>query len=216
VKIEVACFDMDGTLIRGDDSVRLLCALNGRREECERIEHREQSGELSWIEADHHKAALMAGLRVSAIEDRFMSKVSIIGNIVPALRHLRAREIAPILVTAGPAQVAELVGRTFEFAAFFGSQYEAENDRFTGNINEHVGDAGKLRCLHDYCSRQGFSLSNCVAVGNGESDIELFAACGRSIAINYAEVLKGKASAYFVTDDLVDILAIVDCWLAES
>jgi len=37
----LACFDMDGTLIRNTNSVRYLCCLNGKEDEVLEIENRE-------------------------------------------------------------------------------------------------------------------------------------------------------------------------------
>ena len=215
MKIEVVCFDMDGTLIRNTDSVRYLCTLNKRLEELERIECREEGGTISWIEADYLKAALASGLDLTEVEDRFMREVRFIENIDHVLQYLKAKQIKPVLVTAGPIQVADVLGRAFGFDAVYGSQYELMNHKFTGRIAEHLGKEGKLKCLKDFCAKSNFSIDHCVAIGDSESDIDIFKKCGKSIAINYTDALEGEASAYITTDDLSDIIGILESWLAE-
>jgi len=85
--------------------------------------------------------------------------------------------------------------------------------RFTGEITTHLGDTGKLNILVDFCRRHGIGLNQCVAIGDSESDIEVFENCGRSIAINHSEALEGKASEYILTDDLSDIIDTLESWL---
>ena len=49
----------------------------------------------------------------------------------------------------------------------------------------------------------------CVAIGDGASDIPLFDYCGTSVAINYSENVIGKATYYSKTNDLSKILKYI-------
>jgi phosphoserine phosphatase len=215
MKIEAVCLDMDGTLIRNTDSVRYLCTLNKSSEELEKIECREDNKSISWIEADYLKAALISGLDLAEVEDRFIRDVRLIKNIDQVLQYLRGRRMKSVLITAGPIQVANVLGREFDFDAVYGSQYELKNHEFTGRITGHLGNDGKLNCLKNFCAKYSIGLDHCVAIGDSESDILIFRKCGKSIAINYTDALKGEASAYIITDDLSDIIDILKSWLAE-
>lgn len=215
MRIEAVCFDMDGTLIRNTDSVRYLCTLNGQAEALEEIEKREEDGTLSWVDADYHKALLIEGLNVAEVEDRFDDTVELIQNIQPMIGYLKRRGIRSVLVTAGPIQVARILGTRFGFDDVYGSRYDVENGRYTGRITRHLGHAGKLSCLEELCLRHGIDLAHCVAVGDSESDIALFERCARSIAINYSDAVRGKASEHIMTDDLADIIGIIEAWLTQ-
>jgi phosphoserine phosphatase len=48
-----------------------------------------------------------------------------------------------------------------------------------------------------------------VAVGDGSTDIPVFEACGKSIAINASEAVKKKATYAVDTDNLRDILELI-------
>jgi phosphoserine phosphatase len=215
MKIEAISFDMDGTLIRNTDSVRYLCMLNNNVKELERIQGRENDGDISWIEADYLKVKLIKGLELEAIKDNFAKSIQLIQNIDKVLLFLRKRQIGSVLITSGPTQVADILGKKFGFDSVYGSEYEVKNYKFTGKIRTHLGHDGKLSCLTDYCIKSGISLEHCVAIGDSESDIAIFGKCGRSIALNYADALRGKASEYIITDDLFDISGILKSWLAE-
>jgi phosphoserine phosphatase len=206
---------MDGTLIRNTDSVQYLCALNNNLEPHGKIQRREDNGSLSWIEADYLKVRLINGLDLTEVKKRFMRDVPLIRNIDKVLLYLREKRIKSVLVTSGPVQVADIIGKKFGFDCVYGSQYELNNNRFTGEISTHMDDTGKLSRLIEFCAKHGISPDSCVAIGDSESDISVFEKCWKSIAINYADVLKGKASEYIITDDLSDIIDIFESWLAE-
>ena len=157
---KVACFDMDGTLITNTDSVEYLCSLNGKEQDAEEIDMKERNGEFTWIEADYLKAKLFTGIEVSRVKEGFEKHIKLIDNIGKVLSKLKESNIKSILVTAGPIQVAKVLGNKFEFDSVYGSIYEVKNGCFTGNIEKHLGDSGKLESLKSYCKdineKQGF------------------------------------------------------------
>ncbi|MCP4566559.1 MAG: HAD-IB family phosphatase [FCB group bacterium] len=215
MKIDAVSFDMDGTLIRNTDSVRYLCMLNNNLDELERIHRREDDKNISWIEADYLKAKLIKGLDVAEVKNNFVKSIRLIKNIDRVLLHLREQQIESVLITSGPTQIVDILGEKFGFDAVYGSEYEVLNNKFTGRILTHLGSAGKLDCLKEYCTKSGINLKRCVAIGDSESDIAVFKECGKSIAINYSDALRGMASEYIITDDLFDIAGILKSWLAE-
>lgn len=209
IDVKLFCFDMDGTLIRNTNSVKYLCVLNNKEEQLLEIEKKETNKELSWIEADYLKAELIKGLNIEKITYNFSSSIKLINNIDYVIRHLKAQGIKSVLVTAGPIQIANIIGELFSFDKVYGSNYEVRDKIFTGRIIEHLGEGGKLKSLLTYCKELDIELNECVAVGDSDSDIDIFSKCGKSIAINYSDILIGKADIYLRTDDLKDILILL-------
>ncbi len=205
-EFKLVCFDMDGTLITNTNSVEYLCVLMGRQREVKEIEAKEENDEISWIEADYIKARLFRGLEVKRIEDEFSKYIELIGNIEEVLKNLKTSGLQTILVTAGPIQVAEVLGNRFKFDRVFGSMYEVKEGIFTGDILNHLGDSGKLECLKQYCEENYVTMNEVVAIGDSASDIKVFENSGRSIAINYSNKLKGRADFYLKTNNLMKIL----------
>ena len=206
---------MDGTLIRNTNSVRYLCKLNNNLIELEKIEYLENNKSISWIEADYLKAKLIKGLDLKNVEEKFKDNVGLIQNLQWVLMYLGEKGVKSVLITAGPIQVANILGTKFGFDGVYGSLYEVKGHKFTGKITTHLGNNDKLECLNDFCAKNGIATDNCIAIGDSESDIEIFKKCAKSIAINYSDTLKGKASAYLITDDLADIIGIIEPWLGE-
>ena len=69
--------------------------------------------------------------------------------------------------------------------------------------------AFEVDCLKDFCDRAGLDSFECMAVGDGSTDIPVFDYCGRSIAINAREAVKKRATYAVNTDDLWDIFKFI-------
>jgi len=207
---KLVCFDMDGTLIRNTNSVKYLCEINDGLAELLKIEEREEKREISWIEADYIKVQLMKGLNIEKVSSCFKDCIQFIENIDHVIKYIKAQGMKCILVTAGPVQVASIVGEMFGFDAVYGSNYEVQDNVFTGRIIEHLGEGAKLKSLELYCREADIDISQTIAIGDGESDLGVFSKCGRSIAINYSDCLIGKADVYLRTDDLGDVLKYME------
>ena len=213
MNIKAAFFDLDGTIIRNIDSVRFLCKINNCIDELEKIEDLEDDHIISWIEADYLKAELVRGLDLIDMADKFDDNIEIIQNLELVLKYLKENEIKSVLITAGPIQVANILGTKFGFDFIYGSQYEVKEQKFTGKIIFHLGSEGKVKYLNEFCRNNSIRLDQCIAIGDSDSDIDIFKYCGKSIAINYSDALKGKASEYMTTDDLAEIIDIIGSWL---
>lgn len=206
---KVVCFDMDGTLIRNTNSVEFLCQLCNKTEEVKAIEDKEHKNEISWILADYLKAQLFTGLKLSEINDRFNDYIQVINNLDIVLSELNQRGFKTLLITAGPTQVAEMLGNIYCFDKVYGSHYEVVDDHFTGRIIKHLGDNGKVEKLIEFCNGNNILLEEVISVGDGASDIKLFEKTGKSIAINYSKSVIGKADKYIETEDLKGILEFI-------
>lgn len=207
--IRLVCFDLDDTLTQEIHSVMLLCMLHGRLEQLMEIEKLENDGTLHWIEADYQKTALIKGLPVEKLHEGFIKNLKPLRNISQTVRCLKERGIQAIVITAGPAQVASVAKDLWDFDASYGSEYEVMDGVFTGRILEHIGDKGKISCLQHYCHMHNLLPNECIAVGDGTTDIPLFEYCDKSIAINASDIAIQKATFSIRTEDISDILQFI-------
>lgn len=203
---KLVCYDMDGTLITNTNSVRFLCNIANKIEEVIALEIKEEQNMLNWIEADYYKAKLLKGVNSALINNEFDNYIKLIDGIENVINSLNEKGIHSILVTAGPIQVAEVLGKRFNFDAIYGSDYEILDNHFTGEILHHLRDEDKLKCLEHYCGKNNIALKECVAVGDSSSDIKVFEKCEKSIALNYSDTLLDIADIYINSNDLNDIL----------
>ena len=207
--IKLVCFDLDDTLIREIHSDMLLCILNGKEREHEIIQFMDKNGMLNCIALDSLRARLSAGLDEAAVSKRFLDVIEPLKNIAETVRELHFAGIKSIIVTVGPKQVAKAASDAWGFDGCYGSDYEVADGHFPGVIANHIDAGGKTECLKDYCSQFGILPDECVAVGDGVTDIPLFEYCGKSVAVNTSDHVSQKASFSISTLDLGDILQFI-------
>lgn len=210
----MVCFDLDGTVMLRPNSLQYLCALNQAPDEVLReIDRRETSGRVEWIAADYERALLIAGLSVAGVEEHFDAHLETIGNLGLVLSTLRQHDVITVVITSGPVEVAQALGRRFAFDYCFGSTFETASGVYTGRITRHLGSIGKVDCLRDLCHEAQISLDDCAAVGDGESDLDLFQVVGTSIGINCS-----ADTAEYVTHEVRgrDLAAILPLVLGKS
>ena len=210
MKTKLVCFDLDDTLIRGCHSVMLPCILNGKAKEHALIQQKEESGELDYISADILRAELFKGLNEKEIQNHFLEIAKPLENIAKTVTLLHQRDIKCIVITVGPLQVAEAVASIYNFDGCYGSDYEVIDGIFTGRIVDYIKAENKVSCLHDFCERNQIKPSECIAIGDGATDIPIFDICAHSIALNALNNVKEKAQYAVDTDDLLDLLPIID------
>jgi len=209
IMTKLVCFDLDDTLTQEIHSVMLLCMLHGKLEQLLEIEKLESNGTLQWIESDYQKAALIKGLPVETLHEGFIKILKPLHNIRQTIHCLKERDIRSVIITAGPVQVADVAKYLWGFDASYGSNYEVLDGVFTGKILEHIGDKGKISCLQHYCRINKLLPNECIAVGDGSTDIPLFEYCDTSIAINASEGARQKATFSIQTNDISDILQFI-------
>lgn len=208
-KTKLICFDLDDTLIREFHSVMIPCIINNKKSEHDIIQKKEEDGLLDYIAADHLRAELLKGLSVDKLESDFFMYAKPLKNICETISMLKNNGIKCIVVTVGPVQVAKIVSEIWNMDGYYGTDYEVENGKFTGKITKYTTAEEKLNCLIDFCNKTNIVLNHCLAVGDGSTDIPLFKACGRSIALNAKVRVKAEATHWIDTDDLKDIVDLI-------
>ncbi|MBU3203583.1 HAD family hydrolase [Clostridium algidicarnis] len=208
-KLKLVCFDLDDTLIKEIHSVMLPCILNGKEKEHSFIQEQEEKGIIDYISADYLRAELLLGLEEREIAESFLEIAKPLKNIKSVVEALHKRNIKCIVITVGPKQVAKVVCDIWGFDDYFGSDYEVIEGVFTGKIHSYVGAEQKVVCLQDFCKNNDIKPEECIAVGDGLTDIPIFEYCGKSIAINSSTKVKMSAMYAVDTEDLTYILKYI-------
>ena len=209
--LKLACFDLDDTLIREIHSVMLPCILNGKEREHSLIQEQEDQGVLNYISADYLRAELLLGLEEREIAQSFLKIAKPLKNIKSVVEALHKQNIKCIVITVGPKQVAKVVCDIWGFDDYYGSDYEVIDGIFTGKILNYIGAEQKIECLQDFCKNNSIKPDECIAVGDGSTDIPIFEYCEKSIAINSSPKVQKSAMYVVDTDDLTDILKYILC-----
>ena len=204
--------DMDGTIIHGVYSGALLCRLNGADEALRETDRREAIGEIDWQEGDHIRARMMEGLAYERITDN-LHWLPIIKDLPEFISAIKDMGFTPILASAGPQLVAEQLAEKYRFAGYFASEYGLVDGRMTGRINHLVTTQGKADRALMACREHKIDPADCVAVGDGGSDLKMFAAVGGAIAFNGTEAARAAAQWAVDSTSILDVLPVIEAFL---
>jgi len=204
----LACFDLDGTLVRGTSVSQHLADRVGSSEEMAELERRYTAGEISNSVVAEQQARAYAGMPISEIV-AMLADIPCIEGIDTTIAALRERGIESLLCTVTWTFAAREFGRRHGFAAVSGTEIALEDGVPTGAIDRHFDEWDKLAFVESYCEENSISLSECIAIGDSRSDLPLFQAVGFSVALNATAEARAAATVVLDTETLVDLLGVV-------
>ena len=205
----LACFDLDGTLVRGTTVSQHLADRFGQSEQMAGLERRYATGEISNSVVAEETGRSYRGIALPQVVSK-LSDIACIEGIDFTLATLRERGVESLLGTVTWSFAAEEFGRRHGFAAVSGTEIELDLHGIpTGNVKRHFDEWDKLEFIRNYCREKGVALAECIAIGDSRSDIPIFEAVGFSIAINATPEARAAASVTLDTEDLTDVLALI-------
>jgi phosphoserine phosphatase len=205
----LACFDLDGTLVRGTSVSRHLADRLGQGEAMDELERSYAAGEISNAVVAEEQARAFRGIPLPRIVGE-LDGIACIEGIDATLSALRGWGIESVLGTVTWTFAAEEFGRRHGFLAFSGTEVELDADGVpTGGVGRNFDEWDKRDFVAAYCAANGIDLTECIAVGDSRSDVPLFGAVGFSIALNATPQAREAASVAIDTEDLTDILGLI-------
>ncbi len=205
----LACFDLDGTLVRGTTVSQHLADRFGQGEQMLELERRYASGEISNSVVAEEQARGYRGIPLPRVVEK-LDDIACIDGIDSTLAALRERGIVSVLGTVTWSFAAEEFGRRHGFAAVSGTEIEIDAEGVpTGAVKRHFDEWDKLEFVSSYSEANGIDLAECIAVGDSRSDVPLFEAVGFSIALNATPQAREVASVALDTEDLTDLLDLI-------
>jgi phosphoserine phosphatase len=175
--------DVDSTLIQ-DEVIDLLAAAAGREEEVAAVTAQAMAGELDFGASLRQRVALLEGLPVTVF-DTVIDQVRLAPGARTFVRTLKRLGYRTAIVSGGFTQVTdhlkELLGLDYASA----NELEVAGGRLTGRLRGPIVDrAAKARILSEIAQREGISLDQVVAIGDGANDLDMLATAGLGVAFN--------------------------------
>lgn len=210
----VVAFDLDGTLIR-HSTVSLHMALWLGNDDMPRLERLYAEGKITNAEAAVADARFYRN-RARADACAQLSSIPIINGVPEAARWLRQRGFLLIIATITSRFAAEFIQKRYGFDAASGCVLQENNGLFTGEVARHFDARDKANFVADFAQAQGVDQARVIAVGDSTSDLPMLEFAGLSIALNASENARLAADQVVDTDDLQDIIPIIDSYFTQS
>ncbi len=108
----------------------------------------------------------------------------------PLIERLAAAGVHPYIVSSSPHEIVGLLAAELGVDDYQGAHFVALGGHYTGTCAVMPGaPGGKLGLLRGLATSRGANLENCLALGNGEGDLEVLGAVGHPLVFEAASPL---------------------------
>ncbi len=184
--------DVDSTLIQ-NEMIDLLAAETGNEQEVSALTRQAMAGELDFEASLHDRVRLLAGLDASAI-GRARQRVQLTPGASTFVRTLNALGYRTAIVSGGFTAITRSLADELGIDYAFANTLDVEDGVLTGRVvGEIVDRERKAELVHELAAKEGLSVDQVVAIGDGANDLAMLNTAGFGIAFNAKKVVQDAA-----------------------
>ncbi|APG28680.1 phosphoserine phosphatase SerB [Syntrophotalea acetylenivorans] len=209
--------DMDSTLIQ-IEVIDELARLAGVGEQVAGITERAMNGELDFQQALRERVSLLKGLPADALEQVYHDLPFTPGakNLVRILRQLGFRTA---VISGGFDFFTDRLKAELGLDYAYANALEIADGKVTGQVAGAIVDGQrKAELLAEIAEREGITLSQVIAIGDGANDLPMLDRAGLGIAFNAKARVREQADYHInqgSLDSILHLLGIAEWEMAE-
>ncbi|MDQ7727379.1 phosphoserine phosphatase SerB [Halomonas sp. SpR8] len=192
VQPRLVCFDMDSTLIKAE-VIDELARHHGVGDEVAEVTERAMRGELDFKASFRERMSKLAGLDESVLAE-IAEELPLMDGVERLMANLKRLGYRTAILSGGFTYFARYLQEKLGFDEIHANELVIENGKVTGEVCEPIVDAErKAELLETIALRQGFSLDQTIAVGDGANDLKMLAKAGMGIAFRAKPMVRAQA-----------------------
>jgi phosphoserine phosphatase len=209
--------DMDSTLIQ-IEVIDELARLAGVGEQVAAITERAMNGELDFQQALRERVGLLKGLSAGALEQVYRDLPFTPGakNLIRILRRLGFRTA---VISGGFDFFTDRLKAELGLDYAYANDLEIVDGLVTGQVVGAIVDGQrKAELLAEIAEREGITLSQVIAIGDGANDLPMLGRAGLGIAFNAKARVREQADYHInqgSLDSILYLLGIAEWEMAE-
>ncbi len=185
-------FDMDSTLIQGE-VIDELAKIAGVGDQVSRITEAAMRGELNFDESFARRVALLRGLPAERVHT-LLRTIPLADGAERLIRTLRLLGYKTAILSGGFTFFAHHLQQTLGIDYVHANELEIAEGAVTGRVVPPiVNGERKAALLEEIARREGISLEQVVAVGDGANDIPMLRLAGMGIAYRAKPLVRESA-----------------------
>ncbi len=200
--------DMDSTLIQVE-VIDELARLAGVGEEVADITERAMNGELDFQQALRERVALLKGLRAEALEEVYRS-IPFTPGAKTLVKILKRLGFKTAVISGGFKFFTDRLQAELGLDEAFANELEIVDGAVTGRLVGPIVDgARKALLLEEIAGREGVTLDQVIAIGDGANDLPMLGRAGLGIAFNAKARVREQADTHINQQSLDSILYLL-------
>ena len=204
----LVAFDMDSTLIQVE-VIDELAKRAGVGSQVAAITEAAMRGEIDFKESLKRRLAMLRDLDERQLAD-MAANLPLTDGAERLTHTLKRLGFKIAIVSGGFTYFGEILKRRLGVDYVFANELEIVSGRLTGRVTGEIVDAQrKANLLAELAQREGISLAQIVAVGDGANDLPMLAAAGLGIAFRAKPLVRQSARSALSTVGLDGILYLI-------
>ena len=204
----LVCFDMDSTLIKAE-VIDELARRHGVYDEVAEVTERAMRGELDFQESFRERMSKLKGLDESVLAE-IAAELPLMDGVETLMAQLKRLGYRTAILSGGFTYFARYLQQRLGFDEIHANELVIENGKVTGEVREPIVDADrKALLLREIAQREGISMEQTIAVGDGANDLKMLAAAGLGIAFRAKPMVRAQARQSISTLGLDAVLYLI-------
>ena len=202
------CFDMDSTLIQAE-VIDELARRHGVYDEVAAITERAMRGELDFQQSFRERMAKLKGLEESVLAE-IAENLPLMDGLERLMTQLKRLGYRTAILSGGFSYFARHLQARLGFDEIHANELLIEDGKVTGEVREPIVDAErKAALLREIAEREGLTLEQTIAVGDGANDLKMLASAGLGIAFRAKPLVKSQARQSISTLGIDAVLYLI-------
>ncbi|GAB4288773.1 MAG: phosphoserine phosphatase SerB [Thiohalomonadaceae bacterium] len=204
----LVCFDMDSTLIQ-TEVIDELAKVAGVGDQVAAITEAAMRGEVDFAESFRRRLALLRGMDEAVLRE-IAERLPLTEGAEHLITTLKRFGYKVAILSGGFTYFAQHLQRKLGIDYIHANQLDFHDGKLTGEVKGEIIDGqAKARLLRELAAKEGISLQQVIAVGDGANDLPMLSIAGLGIAFHAKPIVKQQAQHSIATLGLDAILYLL-------
>ena len=205
--IKLVVFDLDNVIIDGE-GIDEIGKLVNVEDQIAAITEQAMQGELNFETSIKQRVGLLEGAAVDDIK-KLADEMPLMAGAEETVKSLKENGFDVIIISGSFDIIANTIKQKLPVDEIFTNSLVSKDGVLTGEVTGPLVSGTKLDVLKEYIADAGYTLDECIAVGDGANDISMIESAKYGIAFNAKPALKENADVIVETRNLTDVLDVI-------